>query len=104
MYVPNGNHTKRVSISAVHYSDNEHSNGLDNEMDTDQAIKLNNNINKVKQEVGDLNMNIISQHGDDDDTSTVENILFTTLNSPTTTVSSANKSLSFIETSVPGAG
>merc|ERR1719445_669549 len=31
------------------------------------------------------------------------NILFTTLNSPTTTVSSTNKSLSFIETSVPGA-
>ena len=194
LYVPNGNQSKRVSLSNLHYSDNEHSNGLDNEMDTDEVIKFNNNINKVKTEVGDLNMNIITHHGEDDDTSTVENILhtvnsvptleqslncdnlllrtipqtrpimssqtapnypvntslphitklvestsisgqqglpslstdltttsshnlpgsylpssaqtnilFTTLNSPTTTVSSTNKSLSFIETSVPGA-
>merc|ERR1719225_889734 len=53
-------------------------------MDTEESIKLNNNINKVKQEVGDLNMNIITQHGgEDDDTSTVENILQTVNSVPT---------------------
>ena len=83
MYVPNGNQAKRVSLSTIHYSDNEHSNGLDNEMDNEEAIKLNNNINKVKQEVGDLNMNIITHHGEDDDTSTVENILHTVNSVPT---------------------
>ena len=84
MYVPNGNQSKRITISTMNYSDTEHSNGLDNEMDTEESIKLNNNINKVKQEVGDLNMNIITQHGgEDDDTSTVENILQTVNSVPT---------------------
>merc|ERR1711988_733908 len=83
LYVPNGNQSKRVSLSNLHYSDNEHSNGLDNEMDTDEVIKFNNNINKVKTEVGDLNMNIITHHGEDDDTSTVENILHTVNSVPT---------------------
>merc|ERR1719336_2215517 len=83
MYVPNGNQSKRITISSMNYSDTEHSNGLDNEMDTEESIKLNNNINKVKQEVGDLNMNIITQHGEDDDTSTVENILQTVNSVPT---------------------
>merc|ERR1719410_728977 len=83
MYVPNGNQSKRITISSMNYSDTEHSNGLDNEMDTEENIKLNNNINKVKHEVGDLNMNIITQHGEDDDTSTVENILQTVNSVPT---------------------
>merc|ERR1719297_788888 len=51
VYVPNG--PKSI------LPDNEHSNGFDNVMETD-------NNNKIKQEVGDLNMNIITADQDDD--------------------------------------
>ena len=73
-YVPNGNQTNTGK-----YSESEHSNGFDNQLETDAG--LNNNINK---KVGDLNMNIISS-GDamDDDTSTVQDILHTVNSVPT---------------------
>jgi len=67
VYVPNG--PKSI------LPDNEHSNGFDNVMETD-------NNNKVKQEVGDLNMNIITAD-QDDDTSTVQDILHTVNSVPT---------------------
>merc|ERR1719410_2006347 len=76
MYVPNG--TKTVVVNGK-YSESEHSNGFDNQMET--GTGLNNNINK---KVGDLNMNIItSGEAMDDDTSTVQDILHTVNSVPT---------------------
>ena len=71
LYVPNGN--KRVVGS-----DNEHSNGFDAEMQSTDQLKFNNNINK-----GDLNMNIITSGHDDDEQSTVQDILHTVNSVPT---------------------
>ena len=65
VYVPNGNQKRVV--------ENDNSNGFEAEMETSQNL----NNNKVKHEVGDLNMNIITTAGDDDDTSTVQDILHT---------------------------
>jgi len=75
MYVPNG--TKTAVVNNGKYSESEHSNGFENQLETG----LNNNINK---KVGDLNMNIISS-GEvmDDDTSTVQDILHTVNSVPT---------------------
>jgi len=103
LYVPNGNQSKRASIISRKYSDNDkdQANGLDNEMDNDVPTSLRNGyledgvnmqVSKnltdsrehfhVKQEIGDMNMNIITQN-DDDDNSTVQDILQTVNSVPT---------------------
>ena len=73
LYVPNG--TKGAVMS-----DTEHSNGFENSLNTSDntSLKFNNNINK-----GDLNMNIITTGHDDDDNSTVQDILHTVNSVPT---------------------
>merc|ERR1719410_829146 len=78
MYVPNGSQSKRVMTSG----DGEHSNGFEAELETEEALKYNNNI---KHKVGDLNMNIINAGGEavDDDTSAVQDILHTVNSVPT---------------------
>ena len=78
LYVPNGHQTKVVVTSG----DGEHSNGFEAELETEEALKYNNNI---KHKVGDLNMNIINAGGEavDDDTSAVQDILHTVNSVPT---------------------
>ena len=78
LYVPNGHQTKVVVTSG----DGEHSNGFEAELESEEALKFNNNI---KHKVGDLNMNIINAGGEavDDDTSAVQDILHTVNSVPT---------------------